>query len=585
MRRWAFAYIVLLLALGLLHFHSLANFTRPLLDYDDTEFIAPLDGMGLSTYVNDWAAKPDHYIFPLRDILFALEFKLGHLLGFQVFWLVNFAIFLGTLLSIWRIFSIYYRGRPLLVLASLALIALHPLNVHMVEWLSNRKHLLVVLILGWATWKALRQDAERAAPAARDWAVYFLAYVAAWLCFPTGMLWIFWLLVLFYPRLRGAKWRAVVLLAAALAIAGAGYYLTVAANASYQSKAGVETSPVRFAVESTGRAVLNLLVPFQLQPYYRLGDGRAWIGLGFFLALAAAAGYRLCKVSAERRRLFLHLVLLAVALYLPNAKVFLGYSEYVWSDRYLYGSLPFLALAALVLTVEPGSKASETRLARGWGAAATILVAALYLLLGWPLVSRWQNGRQLFEACAREERAPKCVAMAVEKNFDQGGCVLLPELLGLAHELAPAAQNTIDHSFQSEVPVYDAVCIASEIRPPEEKLREIERLRSVYTMTDFLMLGQILVRLQSRDLASALGTAYATYFNPALPMPSASTKIINMMRGQGEALCVLSELVGHDKSCWNALGVFKSRVGNVVVKPKQTEWTFNRTLTAYNTGQ
>jgi hypothetical protein len=452
----------------------------------------------------------------------------------------------------------------------------------MVEWLSNRKHLLVVAILAWATAKALKQDEERGAPSLRDWAVYFGAYVAAWLCFPTGMLWIFWLLLLFRRKLRATRGRAAMLWLLALLIAETGYQLTVAANTSYQSKAGVETSPLRFIVDSTGRAVWNLLVPWPLQPYYRLGDGRSYVGLGILAVLVGLAVYRFRGVSAERRRLFLHLVLLAVAFYLPNGKVFLGYSEYVWSDRYLYGSLPFLVLAGLILAVEPGSVATVRR--RWPGVAATAVVATVYLVLGWRLLPRWQNGRELFETCSREEQSPKCVAMAVEKNFDKGGCALLPELLALAHRIAPAASNTIDHSFQAETPVYDALCIAAELRPPAEKLAAIDGLRSVYGMTDFLGLGQILIHLQARDIAAAMAVANATYFNPALPMPNASTKIINMMRGQGEALCQLADLLQHDKSCWNGLAVLHARVRNVVVKPKQTEWTFNRTLAAFNTG-
>jgi hypothetical protein len=586
MRRGALPAIVLLFALGALHFHGLANFTRPLLDYDDTEFIAPLDGMSLGTYVNDWATKPDHYIFPLRDLTFAVDFRLSRALHAQTFWLVNFAIFLGTMLAIWRSFALYYRERPVLVVGWVGVLALHPLNVHMVEWLSNRKHLLVVLILGWATWRALKQHEEQATPTARDFVVYFAAYLAAWLCFPTGMLWIFWLLLLFHKKLAATKRRALTLWGLALVIAAAGYHLTVAANTSYQSKAGVETSPLRFTLASTGRAVFNLLLPLRLEPYYRLGDAREWLGLGLLLVLVGLAGYRLLKVSSARRQLFLHLVLLAVALYLPNAKVFLGYTEYVWSDRYLYGSLPFLVLAALVLLVEPGSVAAgKGRIARWLGPTAAVVVALAYLVLGFRLVPRWQNGRTLFETCSREERSAKCVAMAVEKNFDQGGCALLPELLELAHRIAPAASNTVDHSFQAEVPVYDALCIASEMRPPAEKLREIERLRGVYTMPDFLVLGRILVHLQLRDIAAARAAANATYFDPVRPMPNASTKIINMMRGQGEALCQLAELVEHDRTCWSAFEIFRARVQQVVVKPKQTEWTFTRTLNAFNTGQ
>jgi len=99
--------------------------------------------------------------------------------------------------------------------------------------------------------------------------------------------------------------------------------------------------------------------------------------------------------------------------------------------------------------------------------------------------------------------------------------------------------------------------IATELRTPAEKLREIEKLRSVYGMTDFLMLGQILAHLQSRDATAAMAVARATHFNPSWPMPNASTKIIDMMRGQGEALCQLAELLVHDLSCWNALTVFR----------------------------
>jgi hypothetical protein len=215
----------------------------------------------------------------------------------------------------------------------------------------------------------------------------------------------------------------------------------------------------------------------RLQPYYRSNDARGWIGLGLLTVAVALVCCRLLEVSGERRRRFFQVLLLAVAFYLPNAKVFLGYSEFVWSDRYLYGSLPFLVLSALFLPVEPRADepepASRGKAWRRVGLAAALLVVAAYLVLDWRLVGRWQNGRELFETCAREERAPKCVAMAIEKNFDQGGCVLLPELTELAHKVALTAKNTVDHSFQSETPVYDALCIASEIRPPAEMLREI----------------------------------------------------------------------------------------------------------------
>ncbi len=589
---------LLFVALALLHFHDRSNFTRPLLDFDDTEFIAPIAGMGVSAYINDWMLKPNHYAFPLRDLTFAADLKLSRVLGFQTFWLTNFAIYVATLFVLFRIFRIYYRSRPLLLAGCLALIALHPINVHMVEWLSNRKHLLVALILGLGTWKALKQKEHGATPAPRDWLLYFGVYLAAWLCFPSAALWIFWLLFLFHAPLRERKDRGIPVWTAAIALAGLAYYLTTAIGSDYRSKAGAEVQPLLFALQSSGRACFNLLFPFQIEPYYRPGHPFAWIGLALLLAVCGLAGYRLRAISAARRHLFVRFFLLALALYLPNAKVFLGYSEFVWSDRYLHGCLPFLLLAILILLVAPDAVASASPPARAvparaapaaprrWPALAAFTAVALaYFVLDWRLVPKWKDGLVLFTSCAHEEEAPKCLLMAMEKSFDRGGCALLPGFLETAHRIAPTARTVADHSFRSEAPVYDALCIASEIdRTGDEKLRKIEGLRSIYPVTDHLMLAEILVLLQERDHESALGLANATYFNPAVPMPSASSKIINMIRGQADALCVLRELLAHDRSCRKALEVFQSRVPSAAVNQKQIDWTFRRTLTAFNEG-
>lgn len=580
--RWIAAALLLLLIV--LHFHDANNFRRPLLDYDDTEFIAPLDGMSLSTYFGAWATTPEHYVFPLRDLTFAIDFNLSRWLHFQTFWLVDLLLFALTLVVIGRIFALYYRARPLLVVAAVGLLALHPVNVHMVEWLSNRKHLLVVLILGWATSRALEQDLAKVAPSGRDWIIYFSAYVAAWLCFPSGMLWIFWVIALFHASLRRHKLRAALIVSLACIVAGAGYHLTVAANTSYQTSHGIDARAASFAVASTGRAVWNLIFPVALQPYYRLHDERVNIGLVLLAIGLAIVAWRLVKLPKERRRLFFLQALLAVALYLPHAKVFLGYSEYVWSDRYMYGPLPFLVLSAMLVFVDPARP--ETRLTARTGLATimALFTAGAFYLCDWRLVPKWQDGRELFETCARQEESPKCVAMAVEKTFDRGGCALVGHLLEQSHRIAATADDQMDHSFQAEVPVYDGLCVAAESRPTAEKLSELATLRSVYRMNEFVVLAEILVRLQERDLPSALALANATYFNPTLPIPNASSKVINMMRGQGEALCQIVALLSQDQSCWTSLEVFGQRTAKIAWKSKQTEWTFARTLAAFNTG-
>jgi hypothetical protein len=584
---------LLFVALLLLHFHDLSNFTRPLLDFDDTEFIAPIAGMGVSAYINDWMLQPDHYAFPLRDLTFVADFKLSRLLGFQTFWLTNFAIYAATLFVLFRIFRIYYRSRPFLLVGCLALIALHPINVHMVEWLSNRKHLLVALILGFGTWKALAQKASGATPTLRDWLVYFGYYLAAWLCFPSAALWIFWLLFLFHAELRRRKDRGIPLWAGAIALAGLAYYLITAIASDYRTRAGAEVRPIFFALQSSGRALFNMLFPFQIEPYYRLGHPFAWIGLALLFAVSGLAYYRFRTISADRRHWFVRFFLLASALYLPNARVFLGYSEFAWSDRYLHGCLPFLLLATLVLLLAPDAVSSASPPAPAapmapwrWPALAVFTAVALvYFILDWRLVPKWKDGLALFTSCVHEEEAPKCLSMAIDKAFERGGCALLSGFLETAHRIASTASTAADNTFRSEAPLYEGLCIASELhQTADEKLRKIEGLRSIYPMTDHLILAEILVLLQKRDHDGALRLANATYFNPAVPMPGASSKIINMIRGQADALCVLRELVAQDRGCRKALELFQSRVPTAPVNQKQIDWTFRRTLTAFNDG-
>lgn len=593
----------LFVVLGVIHFYDPAIFQRPLLDYDDVTLVAPLEGMSLSVYVKEWLLGPDHYAYPLRDLSFALDFELSRLLGFKTFWLTNFLLYLFTLVVLVRIFGLYYRSRPYLVTGCLGLIALHPINLQMIQWVSNRKHLLVALILGWGTWRALERQVRKTAPTARDWLTYFAVYVAAWLCFPSAALWIFWVLFLFRSDLARRRDRGIPLWAAAIAIAGLAYVATTLVNSDYRTRPGVEAmrQPVLFALQSSGRAVFNLLVPFRIEPYYRLGHSFNWIGLALVPVASWWIYRRLRALETARRWLFAQFMVLAAALYIPNAKVFLRYTEFVWSDRYLHACLPYLVLAALILLVEPVSAPGDEQAVLVKGSVddhesaaaqrvrrllvvAFAAVAGAYVVLDWMAVPRWKDGLTLFTSCAREEESSKCVAMAIDKAFDRGGCALLPGLMEMARQIAPSMVSVADHDFRAEVPVYEALCVAELQETREQKLQKIEALRAIYSVSDHLMLGTILVHLQQRDHQAAFEVALATYFNPKVPLPNASPKIINMIRGQGEALCILREVVAQDRSCWSALETFNRRVLDVTVNQNQVQWTFGRSMVAYNSG-
>jgi len=275
LRQWGFWLLACIVSL--VHFHSGEILSRKLLSLDDETFILPLKGMDFTTYLTKWLPGRDHYAFPLRDMTFWLDFELSQLLGFQTFWITNVLFFLATLWALKKMLQLVFPQNEGLRWTLLTIIALHPINVEVLQWLSIRKHLLSALFMAFGTLSVLRVSTTNKTPRFRDWMKWAGYYLAGLLCFPTGLLWIFWPLFHFRKHLMAKRQRALLLLGVAIGLAGAVYKLAVyklvvGLNPDYGKAAGKLFAgsslldALELAFRALGRGFFNLLFPFPIPP-------------------------------------------------------------------------------------------------------------------------------------------------------------------------------------------------------------------------------------------------------------------------------------------------------------------------------
>ena len=94
--------------------------------------------------------------------------------------------------------------------------------------------------------------------------------------------------------------------------------------------------------------------------------------------------------------------------------------------------------------------------------------------------------------------------------------------------------------------------------------------------------AEVLVHLQKKELFLAKRLASNSFFD-APQQIKALPKSINLMRGMGNALCILEDVYGkNNEQCLKMINEFNYKVKNVEVNPSQISWSERRTLEAIN---
>ncbi|MBF0208852.1 MAG: hypothetical protein HQK53_18465, partial [Oligoflexia bacterium] len=166
----------------------------PVLKWDDESIIKPL--LGVKSFF-DYHISASIDLQPVRDISLLINIYIMNLFGISTFHLLNVLIWISILGSV-NILLTQLKTPVVARTSLLLLMAVHPVFVNSVAWISARKHLLSCLFIFCAT--ICFFYLEKSAPEKRKKCIklaIIIFYLLSVLSQPISLLWPFWIIAYF----------------------------------------------------------------------------------------------------------------------------------------------------------------------------------------------------------------------------------------------------------------------------------------------------------------------------------------------------------------------------------------------------
>jgi protein O-mannosyl-transferase len=427
------------------------------------------------------------------------------------------------------------RLSPMEACAVATLLAVHPLVVEPVCWVTGRKDLLSTAMVFGASLLAMGNPARDAPSPAWRWVVADVLLALAVLVLPRAVVAPILLVILVHAvrpdwSLRGMALRVAPAFAVTLPVVVVGAR-QIAELGALPPPRGVS----QFVADVAGAWALQLwhfIFPVDLLPYYWREPGDPSIAGMAVAAIAACAALAAVAVRAPRGSPIRAGAMLALVAYAPVSCVFV-------IRRWTADSYMYVPIAAIGLTVVPA-------IARGWPAtlsrfgryAATVLVVLL-AFLSFTASSRWSSSTKLWTgSIARYPNEPlayehEALGLATDRRVEEANALFIQ-----IAERFPDWEDTLDDEVRAYAaagqPERAAAVLAHGIRlgspacvrmywmwllespsPPDRSQRELVALAFVKGFDAMKVgldavalrrVGEILHELQLEDLATQVST-------------------------------------------------------------------------------
>lgn len=578
-RRWIlWSLIVILPMLTLLHYSDGVVRERQMINYDDLDLIKPMLKGSLGEYFTLWLPDRNNHAYPLRDMTYFLDQWVSEKIGIPFYWMTHI-LMLVIVTGLFAFMASYLvRGPPGLLVVLTAIMAIHPLNIEVVQWLMIRKHLMTMMIIWLGSALVLYRLWQNRPLSKKDWGICWVTYLAGLLCFPTGLLWMPWVI---WTQIKFQKFsirERFPIIFVTIFVIGNYYALTTTGEADYSnSLMGLLMGKTLIkgllnAVMSAGRGFWNLIAPFQLATFY--SEQSPLIGWGLVTLIIFVYWVNKTVRAPEDRGIIYSLVVLGLVILAPSALVFIGFPEYVWADRYDFTILPnFLLIAGIAARQLPWQK-NKFILASTIGLALWGLLATKVTVERVPL---WRDAVPLMRECADHEKSAKCIIQTIQRTLHKGGCGPMKPVIEAGRNLYKDRPK-YNFEFQNEMPFYDALCVAlSTQMSPAEKVEKIPYFWDIYEGSAEVMFSLVLAHLENGDLKSAWSSASSYYLKGdplALPV---TRNTLNIYRGHTKALCEIFKT----QICYDRMNVLLQANQNVLDDPGYRNWGYNVTKTMF----
>jgi len=229
-----------------IYVQSIFNFS--ILARDDSEILDSLRPVSsITSYFNFFFQKKIIDIQPIRDLSLIIDIHISRYFNIQTYHFTNLLIFIVLLYGCKELFKRFNFSKSLSLVLTF-LLAIHPVFVGSVCWISARKHLLSCMFIIFATIISKKPLAKK------NYFLIPILYIFSILSQPITLLWPVWLIILSIIEKNTKKLL--------IAIACLPFLVTVfCLNALYYHK--------------PGQGVVNLFT-------YKIGNYALGIGRGFF---------------------------------------------------------------------------------------------------------------------------------------------------------------------------------------------------------------------------------------------------------------------------------------------------------------
>lgn len=548
MQRFYFAFLSLFVFF--LHFSDGHLSDRKFINYDDLDLVEPMVKLSVSDYFTKWLPDRNNHAYPLRDMTLLLDHAVTGVVGFPVYWISQTLLFILLVYFCWQLLRFIWPKDPWLTMALITLIAVHPVVVEVVQWMTIRKHLMAILFLVPGTTYVLKTIDEKLT--AKQWGGIISAYLASLLCFPTGLLWMPWVLFIRRRKFKNSGNLALAVIANLIFIS-LFWIVTTSGENDYahgltrlfsgwkaMTKGGV------FFVLSAGRGSFNFVLPFWVATFYKESHPFTWVGLALLIAIVGGAFVWRKTLAARQPRAFRlaqQLGGLALITLAPSAIVFLGFAGFVWADRYDFTVLPF-ALPALALlgdiVLRPLCRNNPRVVPALLTAMGVWIGGAIYTTIDY--VPAWRDALSVMKYCVRNEESPKCVIQTLQRALHVEGCGPMARYLDIGRKVFESDPPKYNPEFMSEMPFYDALCIAlnAGLTPPQ-KIEQLPFLFDTYKGAGEIMFSIILSNIEGNRIDEAFKNAKRYFLSDASRPIVTTYNTVNIYRGHIDALCEIIE--------------------------------------------
>lgn len=557
--------------------------SRPFIDFDDLTYVGALEGVSLHEYFTSYLWKKDSLSFPVRDLSFFFDYFVSNNTGIRSFLLTQLVLFLGYLTGVFILARRSTDG-PLAILI-VAVVALHPLNLEITQWVISRKHLLAALFCLWAVTITLDLNDEERPRSNLPWLLLFTAYLASLLSHPVTLFLPIWVGYFLWPHRRRYRARLEIFLMVSFCAACLWTAFTTIQNRDYAVTLGQAREPAeRFGLYLThtllgiGRATWQLIVPIEQAIYFNINDASNFIGLGIFVCfMSCAYALHVRSRSAPRSKADSkpHFFLLAALLFLPQLGFSIKREDFVMADRFLFLCLPYLLLGI-------GTWIRSHRPAL-LGVRASCLLVLLVVTVGSTLTLRsaglWSSDLSLFRHCVEVSGSDRCWWHYNNKALEHGCATLMQNANRLHDEIARASKRRFS-IFLADGSLAVAYCEATADNVPfATKLQGIDRLAHVGSPAEPLTFARNLLSIEAGDPAEALRRIVHLFLGPNVNTHLMSQSTVGVVLGQLTVLCEIPSL--RRLGCADAKATYEARYEHNVIPNKSLEfgaWATRRHL-------